>query len=87
MIWKVEFDKKAYKELSKLDKPIQQKIILELQKVAQLEDPKQYGKALKGELTSLWRYRVGDYRIICQFEYSVLVIIAVRIGHRKGIYE
>ena len=87
MTWKIEFDKKAYKELSKFDKPVQQKISLELEKIAQLENPKLYGKGLKGDLANLWRYRVGDDRIICQFEYSQLIIITVRIGHRKAVYN
>jgi mRNA interferase RelE/StbE len=57
------------------------------QRVANLSDPRQLGKPLKGELASLWRYRVGDYRLIYELRDEVLVVLVVRIGHRREVYR
>jgi mRNA interferase RelE/StbE len=57
------------------------------QRVANLSDPRQLGNPLKGELASLWRYRVGDYRLICELRDEVLVVLVVRIGHRREVYR
>lgn len=87
MSWNIKFDKSAFKELSKLDKPIQKKISLELEKISQLENPRELGKALQGNLSGLWCYRVGDYRIICEIEYAIITISVIRIGDRKQVYK
>ncbi|MDO4198675.1 MAG: type II toxin-antitoxin system RelE/ParE family toxin [Erysipelotrichaceae bacterium] len=50
-------------------------------------DPRIHGKALTGNLKGLWRYRIGDYRLICRIEDEKLVILALNIGHRKEIYR
>lgn len=57
------------------------------QRIAILEDPRTSGKPLKGDLGIFWRYRVGDYRVLCEIQDSKLVILAALIGHRKEIYE
>ena len=87
MMWKIEFDRKAFKEFSKLDRQIQQRISLELDKIPHLEEPKLYGKSLVGNLARLWRYRVGDYRIICEINDKIITILVLDIGHRKNIYD
>ncbi|MDV0824807.1 type II toxin-antitoxin system RelE family toxin [Klebsiella quasipneumoniae] len=51
-----------------------------------LEDPRDAGKALTGNLRTYWRYRVGDYRVICEIRDAELVIVAVEIGHRSEVY-
>jgi mRNA interferase RelE/StbE len=51
------------------------------------KNPRQLGKALKGQLSTLWRYRVGDYRVVCALRDEVLVVLVVRIGHRKWVYR
>jgi len=56
-------------------------------RIAVLDDPRQSGKSLKGELGEFWRYRVGDYRIICEIRDDELVILAATIGHRREIYN
>ncbi len=56
-------------------------------RIAALDDPRQLGKSLKGELGEFWRYRVGDYRILCEIRDDELVILAATIGHRREIYE
>ncbi len=55
-------------------------------KVAQLDEPRQFGKALQGQLANLWRYRIGDYRVIVEIQDSELIIQVIKIGHRKDIY-
>jgi mRNA interferase RelE/StbE len=57
------------------------------QRVAVLTDPREIGDALEGELAGLWRYRVGDYRVICEIYDDQLRVLAVRIGHRRHIYR
>lgn len=85
--WNLKFDKKAFKELSKLDKQVQQKIFSELDRILLLPHPKEVGKFLTGNLSGLWRYRVGDYRIVTRIEDNILTILVVRVAHRKEIYN
>lgn len=89
MAWSVEFDAGALKDLKKLDRQVAQRITSFLRsRVAKLDDPRSIGSALRGsELGELWRYRVGDYRIICDIRNKQLVILAVSIGHRREIYR
>ena len=87
MAWKVEFEKEALKELKKID-PQQAKRILQylFERIVGNEDPHRFGEALKHNLSGLWKYRVGDYRIICHIESETMIVLVVRVGHRKGIY-
>lgn len=88
MIWKVEFDDRARKELRKLDKQTQDRILKWLREtMATEEDPRRTGKSLKGRMKGLWRYRVGDYRIISQIQDEQLLILVIRIGHLRDIYD
>ena len=88
MAWTIEFDPSAVKELDKLD-PQQAKRILRFlfDRVAHLDDPRSIGEALKGsKFKNLWKYRVGDYRIINSIENNVTRILVVKIGDRKEVY-
>jgi mRNA interferase RelE/StbE len=86
--WKVEFLATAKRELKKLDKRWQLAILDYLEdEIAALENPRSRGKALVGDKQGLWRYRVADYRIICEIRDAELLIVAVTIGHRKNVYE
>ncbi len=88
MTWKIEFTNTAAKQFSKLDRPIKQRIIDFLEnRLALLDNPKQIGKALQGELSVYWAYRVGDYRILTTYENNQLIILVVEIGHRKEVYK
>ena len=89
MAWKIEFSETADRELSKLDPQHSQRILKFLrERVAKLEDPRSIGKALQGpRLGEFWRYRVGDFRLICKIEDDRLVVLVIRIGHRKEIYR
>lgn len=89
MAWIIEFDAAATKELARLDKPVAKQITAFLrERVAPLEDPRSIGEALKGpRLGEFWKYRVGDYRIICAIEDGRLTILVVRIGNRREVYR
>lgn len=89
MAWTVEYEAGAVKDLKKLDRQMAKRIVEFLRdRVAPLDDPRSIGAALRGsELGELWRYRVGDFRIICQIRDRELVILAVSIGHRREIYR
>ncbi|MGI2198182.1 type II toxin-antitoxin system RelE family toxin, partial [Shewanella baltica] len=72
----------------KMDKQNAKRILDFLeQRIAILDDPRTSGKPLKGDLGIFWRYRVGDYRVLCEIQDSKLVILTALIGHRKEIYE
>lgn len=89
MAWRVEVDAGARKDLEKLDKQIARRLIAFLrERVAQLEDPRSIGEALHGsKLGDFWRYRVGDYRIICDIQDQYLLVLALRVGHRREVYR
>lgn len=84
---KVSFSDKAEKEFLKLDKPIQKQIQTFISKLIELENPRSQGKALVGNLLGFWRYRVGDYRLLCKIIDEELLIIVVEVGHRKDVYD
>jgi len=89
MAWIVELDPSAEKELDKLD-PQQAKRILKFlfERVCHLDDPRSIGEALKGSrFNTLWKYRIGDYRVIASLEDSIARILIVKIGDRKEIYR
>ena len=83
----VIFADKARKEFLKLDKPIQKQIQTFIVKLQGLEDPRSSGKALAGNLAGRCRYRVGDYRLVCEIDDEKIIITILRIGHRKNIYD
>lgn len=87
MAWTIEYSQRAAKALRKLDKPSAGRLMQALEEISELEDPRARGKGLTGSLAGLWRYRVGDYRIICDLINEELVIVAVELGHRSAIYE
>ncbi len=88
MKWTISFDKYAFKSLSKIDKKERAKILNFLKAdLLSFESSRQKGKALQGEFKGLWRYRVGDYRIICNIIDNELVIMAVEIEHRSNVYR
>jgi mRNA interferase RelE/StbE len=88
LTWTVEFDDAAAKELRNLDRQAQHEILRYLrERLATNEDPRRFGKRLSRELAGLWRYRVRHYRLICNIEDSKFVVLVLRVGHRKDIYE
>jgi mRNA interferase RelE/StbE len=89
MAWKIEFDPAAAKELDKLDSQIVRRVLKFLyERVAQLDDPRSIGEALRGaRLGEFWKYRVGDYRIIARIEDGRLTILVLKVGNRRDVYK
>lgn len=87
MSWTVELTSDAARTLRKIDPQISRRIRKVLAAIESLEDPRVRGKALTGPLSGLWRYRVGDYRIVCDLVDSQLVVLVIDIDHRSSIYE
>jgi mRNA interferase RelE/StbE len=89
MAWRVELAPAAERELDKIDPQIARRILAFLHsRVAQLDDPRSVGEALKGsKLGEFWKYRVGDYRIIASIEDGALRILVVKIGNRRDVYR
>jgi mRNA interferase RelE/StbE len=88
LAWTIEYDPRALKDLKKLDRTIQREILDYLdQRVAMANDPRDFGKPLRASKFGLWRYRVRDYRIICELQEKWLVVLVVAVGHRSTIYE
>ncbi len=89
MAWTIEIDESAANQLAKIGKPDARRIRDYLRdRIANLADPRQTGKALQGSrFGDLWRYRVGDFRIICELQDAKLVVLVVEIGHRRDVYR
>jgi len=88
MSYQVEYSKTAQKQIKKLDNYTKVMIMNWITKnLVNCEDPRIHGKALKGNLKGQWRYRIGDYRILCDIEDDRLIVLVINVGHRRGIYE
>lgn len=88
MAWTIEYDEGAVSDLKKLDRQAQREIVDYMEKrIAKAEDPRSFGKPLRHSKFGLWRYRVRDYRIICQLQQAKLVVLVVAIGHRSTVYD
>ncbi len=86
--WSFSMTADASKAFGKLDKSAQQRIIRFFEeRVLFSSNPRQFGKQLKGNLSQYWSYRIGDYRVICEFLDNQLIIVVVGLGHRRDIYE
>lgn len=86
--WRIEFDAAAAKELKKLTASDRLRILKFLRdRVAGSDDPRGLGTALTGEFAGLWRYRVGDFRLIASIDDAVVTVLILRIGHRREIYR
>ena len=87
MAWTIEYSARARRALSKLDRTVSAQIIDYLHEVSTLDDPTIRGKALTGNLAGLWRYRVADWRIVCDINHQRFIILALDIGHRSDVYS
>lgn len=87
LAWTIEFEPLAAKQLARLDKPIAKRVVAYLREVAAEDDPRARGKGLTGRLAGLWRYRVGDYRIIVDLHDEVAVVLTLDISHRSRAYR
>ena len=89
MAWKIEYTATARKQLRKLDKQDARRILDFMdERVAKREDPRSIGKALTGpHLGEFWRYRVGEYRVICDIQDGRLSVLVIEIGNRREVYR
>lgn len=88
MAWSVEFSASAKRQLARLDRQWQAAILDYLEdEIATLENPLSRGKPLVGDRKGFWRYRVGDYRILCELRDDELVVLVLVVGHRRGVYR
>ena len=88
MDWKLEYTDSALSQLRMLDKQVAKRILDYMdERVVTRANPRELGKALTGPLGELWRYRIGDFRVICQIEDNKLLVLVVRIGSRQSVYN
>ena len=89
MAWSIELGRAAERELDKLDPQVARRILSFLyERLSQLDDPRSIGEALTGaKLGSFWKYRVGDYRLISSIQDQQLIILIVRVGNRREVYD
>jgi mRNA interferase RelE/StbE len=88
LAWTVEFDPRALEELKRLDRQVQREVVRYLrERIATDEEPRRFGKPLRRDMAGLWRYRVGDYRIVCEIRPLEIVVLVIRVAHRRHVYE
>ena len=89
MAWRIEFERAAAREVSKLDPQTAERILRFLRdRVAPLDDARSIGQALRGgRFGEFWRYRVGDFRVVVRIEDAEALILVLRIGHRRDVYR
>lgn len=86
--WRIEITRTAEKQIRKLDRVAQRSIIQFLRERLEVADnPRQLGKPLHGDKGGLWRYRVADYRLICDIQDVRITVLVLRVGHRKDVYR
>ncbi len=87
MAYKIILTEKADKQLRELDPPIQRRIADYIQDVTTIENPRQRGKKMQVNFNGGWRYKVGDYRILCDIYDDTITVFIIRIKHRKDVYR
>ncbi len=88
MAWTVEISDIAERQLKKLDRSTQKRIIDWLDdRLEGCKNPRHFGEPLKGDHAGFWRYRVGDYRIICDIIDETIIVLVLTVGHRREIYR
>ena len=86
MVWKIEMTGEAEKELARIDKPAAKRIVRYLRERVSV-DPRSLGKSLRGDLSGLWRYRIGDYRVICELYDEKVSVLVVSTSHSNPIFS
>ena len=86
--WKIEYEGRARKHLKKLDRTAAIRIVRDLEEdLARTGDPRAFGKALVGEWSGFWRYRIGEYRAIAKIEDDIVTIFIIEVAHRRDVYR
>lgn len=88
MVWTIDYTDTAKTQLRKLDKQAARRILDFMdERVADRDNPRDTGKALTGPLGGLWRYRTGDFRVICEIQDGTLRVLVVQLGNRREVYR
>jgi len=88
LAWAVEISATAERQMAKLDRAVQSRIVRFLrERVVPSDDPRALGKPLRGERAGLWRFRVGDFRLICEIQHPRLTLLVLYVAHRKEVYR
>ena len=88
LAWRIEVTETAKKQLAKLDRQVQADIVRYLrERIASDDDPRRYGAPLRRELAGRWKYRVGDYRLICEIQDRKILVLVLMVGHRSTVYD
>jgi mRNA interferase RelE/StbE len=86
--WKIEYEGRARKQLKKLDRTAAIRIVRDLEEdLARTGDPRAFGKALVGEWSGFWRYRIGEYRAIAKIEDDIVTIFIIEVAYRRDVYR
>jgi mRNA interferase RelE/StbE len=88
LAWQIKWSGKAERQLVRLSHPVQRQLLDYMDKrIALMEQPELMAKPLRGNLGKLWRYRIGDYRLVCDIDGQTQTICVLLAGHRREIYE
>lgn len=88
MAWRIRFSEPGEKALLRLDRAAQQRILRYLnRRIAMSENPRRFGKALTGDMKGYWRYRVDDYRVICEIVDREITVYIIHVGNRRDVYR
>jgi mRNA interferase RelE/StbE len=86
--WRVEISDIAERQLKKLGRPVQKRILQYLSdRIEGCKNPRHFGEPLKGGFSGFWRYRIGDYRVICEILDERVMVLVLTIGHRREVYR
>lgn len=86
-MWSLEFSRRADKQLSKMDTGVRRVVLSWLLKnIDGCDDPRAHGKGLTANHSGEWRYRIGDYRVLCELCDEELIVLALEVGHRSNVY-
>lgn len=87
MVWKIKIDDDARKAIKQLDNNMQKRVYKFIKRLPSYPTPRSIGKGLSGDHAGLWRYRVGDYRMLAEIKDSELIVLIVFIDHRSSVYN
>jgi mRNA interferase RelE/StbE len=88
LVWTIELTRTAERQIKKLDSPAQKSIVRFLrERLKSAKNPRQWGKPLQGDKRGLWRYRIGDFRLICDIQDERITVLVLEVAHRKDVYR
>ncbi|MBF0352120.1 MAG: type II toxin-antitoxin system RelE/ParE family toxin [SAR324 cluster bacterium] len=88
MGWKIKIGTVAEKQIRKMDRSTQKRILDFLsERIEDCKNPRHFGEPLKGDKSGYWRYRIGDYRVLCEIFDEKLIVLVIAVGHRREVYK